>query len=563
MRGAILASAKSFPGGLFVYPYPVSGAERSEPSQTDNLNPGAAMGSRDGRIWPGCLVFGLAACLFYLVIEIYLLGGELGFPLDDSWIHLQFARNLFAGNGLSFNPEVLVPGSTAPLWTALLSLIFFLPGNPLFWTKLFGVVLYLAGGVVTYRLSRELGLDPWPANLAAAVTLATSWLVWSALSGLEISLFIVLSLAGILFHIRERRDPARIPVSLPILALGFLARPEAALLILAAVADRLLVFRLGANGQGTWHPPRWRDLLVGLAIAAVIVAPVLVFNFSVTGSILPTTFGAKSGGLARWLPEMGYLYTVFGIFFQAQPWMALFAAAGALILLADLGTQRNRGLLPILWLFGLPFAYGLIDPPGKYSLVGNFGRYYFPLFPIVVILGILAVQPVARRLARWVKVGFLGIPLRLVAVLVLLAPTLTELAQGAGRYAQGVVNVQDSDVRAARWLAHRLPPEAVLGVGDIGAIKYLLPNQVIDLAGIANPEIKTWGAVAFLEHYKPDYLVIFPNWLDRLIDDVSAFQAVHEIPIANNITMAGDVLVVYKTPWTRYPLVEPANGAKP
>ncbi len=183
MRGAILASAKSFPGRLFVYPYPVSGAERSEPSQTDNLNPGAAMGSRDSRIWLGCLVFGLAACLFYLVVEIYLLGGELGFPLDDSWIHLQFARNLFAGNGLSFNPEVLVPGSTAPLWTALLSLIFFLPGNPLFWTKLFGVVLYLAGGVVTYRLSRELGLDPWPANLAAAVTLATSWLVWSALSG--------------------------------------------------------------------------------------------------------------------------------------------------------------------------------------------------------------------------------------------------------------------------------------------------------------------------------------------------------------------------------------------
>jgi hypothetical protein len=380
---------------------------------------------------------------------------------------------------------------------------------------------------------------------------------------LEISLFVVLSLAGILFHIKERRDPSRIPVSLPILALSFLARPEAALLILAAVVDRLLVFRRGPEGLGTWQPPRWRDLMVGLAIVAVIVVPVLIFNLSVTGSVLPTTFGAKSGGIARWLPEMGYLYTVFGIFFQAQPWMALFAAAGALLLIADLGSKKDRGLLPILWLFGLPFAYGLIDPPGKYNLVGNFGRYYFPLFPIVVVLGILAVQPVAQRLARWIQIGVLRIPLRLLAVLILLVPTLTELVQGAGRYAQGVVNVQDSDVRAARWLAHRLPPEAVLGVGDIGAIKYLLPNQVIDLAGIANPEIKSWGAVEFLEHYKPDYLVIFPNWLHRLFDDVSAFQAVHEFPIANNITMAGDVLVVYRTPWTRLPLVEPAEGGIP
>jgi len=198
-------------------------------------------------------VLGVAACLYYLIVEIYLLGGELGFPLDDSWIHLQFARNLFAGEGLSFNPGVLVPGSTAPLWTALLSLLFYLPGNPLFWTKLLGIACYLAGGVLTYRLSRELGLDHGPANLAAAVTLATSWLVWSALSGLEISLFVVLSLAGILFHIKERRDPERIPVSLPILALSFLARPEAALLILAAVADRLLVFRRNTSGSAEWR----------------------------------------------------------------------------------------------------------------------------------------------------------------------------------------------------------------------------------------------------------------------------------------------------------------------
>ena len=41
----------------------------------------------------------------------------------------------------------------------------------------------------------------------------------------------------------------------------------------------------------------------------------------------------------------------------------------------------------------------------------------------------------------------------------------------------------------ARWLAARVPPDAVLAVNDIGAIKYLLPNRIVDLASIATPEI--------------------------------------------------------------------------
>lgn len=535
-----------------MYPYTVSHPQTSPTSRADSIGLRGVI-----------LLAGLGACLYYLAVEIYLLGGELGFPLDDSWIHLQFARNLAAGNGLSFNPGVLVPGSTAPLWTAMLSIGFLLPGSPLVWTKLLGVVLYLMGGFLTFRLSRELGIEPQLSLLAALMTGATSWLVWSALSGLEIPLFVVLSLAGILLHLRERQEPTRPPLSMAMMALGFLARPEAALLILAAVVDRFLHFRVGKDGRWRWLPPETRKLLLGLLLVALIAGPVLWFNFWVTGSPLPTTFGAKSGGVARGLPEIGYLYTVFGIFFQAQPWMALFAGAGTLALLFRLGTEGDRGLLPAMWLFSLPLAYGLIDPPGSFSLVGNFGRYYFPLFPIVVVLGILAIQTLSGRALDRSRIGFSWRAARIAMLLILVLPTFAELVQGAGRYGQSVVNVHDSDVRVARWLADRLPPEAVLGVGDIGAIKFLLPNPVVDLAGIANPEIKVWGAERFLDHYRPDYLVIFPNWLHRLFDDVSDFEAVHQIPIENNITMAGDVLVVYSTPWTRHELVAPANGANP
>ena len=49
-------------------------------------------------------------------------GGVIGAPLDDAWIHFQFARNLSQGHGFSYNPGQPTPGSTAPLWTLLLAL---------------------------------------------------------------------------------------------------------------------------------------------------------------------------------------------------------------------------------------------------------------------------------------------------------------------------------------------------------------------------------------------------------------------------------------------------------
>ena len=71
------------------------------------------------------LIIGL--CCFAVGIVLYgwqesrATGGQVGFPLDDSWIHLQFARNVATGWGFSYNPGEPTPGSTAPLWTLLLA----------------------------------------------------------------------------------------------------------------------------------------------------------------------------------------------------------------------------------------------------------------------------------------------------------------------------------------------------------------------------------------------------------------------------------------------------------
>ncbi|HYX26098.1 MAG TPA: hypothetical protein VFC23_18245 [Thermoanaerobaculia bacterium] len=512
---------------------------------------------------PLLLLAGAVVCLRYLLAEIARLKGGLGFPLDDSWIHLQFARNLAHGRGLSYNPGHLVTGSTAPLWTALLSLLFLLPGSVIAWTQALGIVLHLAGIDATRRLGRELGLSPGLAALAAGLTLATSWLAWSALSGMEIPLFILLSLWGVILHLRERAAPGRPPFSAAVLAVAVLARPEGLLLLALAFLDRFLVF---GPEDGHWRLPSLRTPLLGLAFAACALAGPCLFYAWAGGSVLPTTWAAKGGGGAHGLwPNERYLVNVLNLFFQPQPWMTLFAGAGAVALAARLGTSRDRGLLPALWLFGLPLAYSVLTP-GPTQMLGNFGRYYFPLFPVLVILGVLGLEGPVRALGGLPRSPVPRTALAALGLALLFAPTLVTLLRGEDFYVQNVANVQESDVAIAQWLAARVPPEAVLAVNDIGALKYLLPNPIVDLASIATPEIRRevqraaaagvpWdeAMIAAVERRRPDYVVIFPSWVRGIARD-PRFRPVHHLEIPNNITMGGSEIVVYDTPWTRYPL---------
>ncbi len=489
---------------------------------------------------PVALGTAILALALYLASELYLFSGRLALPLDDSWIHLQFARQIAAGEGLAYNPGEWVAGSTAPLWTALAALLFALPISPLWGVKLLGAAFYLVTVDATGRLAAELGLGRGPQRLAAMLVAASHWLVWSALSGMEVHLFTSASLWGLILHLRERRR--RPSASLAVLALACLARPEGFLLLAAALADRLAT-------------PAWRRELAGLlpalGAAFLVIAPTLVFYRLIGDSFLPTTFAVKSAPDPDLLPNGRYLRTVLGILFSAQPVMLIFAGAGVLRLLERRGTARDRGLLLAFWGLGLPLAYSLLAADRGPVIVGNFGRYFFPLLPVVVLLGILPWERLGRRLDHRAALAL--------AVLALV-PQVWGLATGAARYTQTLANVEDSDVAAARWLADRLPPEAVLAVQDVGALKYLLPNRVIDLTGIVNPEIlphlrgpdpAAWEErlLRYLTTVEPAYLVVFPEFYPGLAR-TAGFRRIVSFPVRDNVTMAGDELVIFSTPWT-------------
>ena len=498
---------------------------------------------------------GLVCCGLYVARERSLSPTGMGLPLDDSWIHLQYARNLAEGNGLSFRQGRLVPGSTAPLWTALVSIAFLLPGPVLLWIKAMGIGFYLAGADATIRLSRELGVGSWLAALAGLLFLLTDAMVWSALSGMEIGLFVLLALWGTILHLRERQSGSVAPLSLILLAVSSLARPEGLLLVGLAVVDRWILRSPGGEAKKVTRP-----VLVALLCAAAVILASQIFSWIATGSPFPTTYSVKTSGLQSFLPSVRFLYDALGILFRPHPLPVLLVAAGALVLIERLGSRGDRGLLPALWVGGLPLAYSLLDSPEHPMTMGNFGRYYFPLLPFVIVLGALALDAAWRRGAAspW---HFRAAAITVVLA-ALLGPTITDLWRGANRYALNVRNVNQSDVAMALWMQTHVPPTALVAAQDIGAVGFLTPNPLVDMTGITNPEILPYikgpgaagssgglaGLVRFLELQRPEYLMFFSRSYPGLLDLLQG-GIVHRLAVETNITMAGSDLLLVKATW--------------
>jgi hypothetical protein len=111
--------------------------------------------------------------------------GEIGFPLDDSWIHVRFAQNLAAGKGFSFNPGVPTSTTTSVLWTLLLAAVYRVTHEYLFTSFALNWALCVLLCATVYHLA--LVFTPSAAvalRRAAAVAFTAPCRGW-ALSGME------------------------------------------------------------------------------------------------------------------------------------------------------------------------------------------------------------------------------------------------------------------------------------------------------------------------------------------------------------------------------------------
>src|SRR5262245_59781587 len=156
--------------------------------------------------------------------------GEVGFPMDDPYIHFQFARNLSGGQGFSFNPGEPSPGATSPLWVVVLALGH-LVGAPIPGLALgLGVILTGVAAWLPFEVGLQTGFSLPLAALAGVAAGAGGRATWASLSGMEIGLATTLSLILILAMQSKLAGKRRAALLGLISGLAATARPEMAIL---------------------------------------------------------------------------------------------------------------------------------------------------------------------------------------------------------------------------------------------------------------------------------------------------------------------------------------------
>lgn len=410
-----------------------------------------------------------------LVIALALMLPIRHYLTDDTFIHLQYARHLAAGEGLVFNTGERVYGCTSPLWVALLADAIALGFDGLLASKVLGIAAALASVMLFHQLMRRTVRTPEVRAAATVAWASHAWMARWAVSGMETPLAVAFVLAGFVAFTEGRQWGARPVRTGALWSLAALTRPEAALLL--GLWGMFLIVDTDSRASA-------RRLIFGSVPPILIYGTWLLFARVYFGSMFPQTLAAKSAG------AIGLDHRLDVLTRQAQIVALTDAVPLAVLALALLlggrvlwpARVRAQRLVPWAWLVLLPALYVSRG-------VTVISRYLVPLMPVLgwlawrtaecALLG--AGEPSERRRRFTVRasvvVAALVVAQNLAVWWVLVVPQVNGFTTGLER---GLA-------RWGRWMAVNAPEGTLVATPDIGAIGWYSQHRVLDLAGLVTP----------------------------------------------------------------------------
>ncbi|MCU0691617.1 MAG: hypothetical protein MUF54_09460 [Polyangiaceae bacterium] len=492
--------------------------------------------------------------------------GHPAVPLDDAFIHFQFARSLAHGRFFTYVPgEGYVAGATSLLWPLLLApfwLVGFRELSIIWAAWFFGFAAHAGLTVEVYRLAEGL-TGRRTAYAAACMTAVFGAFTWFAASGMETMglAWVITRTARVAATWCEAADlqrTRRLRHELLVLAcVGPLFRPEGVLTSLFALTA---LQRFPAPGTGS----RGRARLVGLLPVAGALLPALL-NLLLTGSPSSTTTAVKwlplSPYYARWSDlshEIGQnVALMFSTLLNGEQWSAVFVPRGALPIavaaLVCIPLAGARSARPWRAFFVLALALAIFVPCTYDTFLWNRLRYLWPFAPAWLI-GIACAARLAGDAAGLVRPRWAAV-----------APALAGLAGGSilnnvswtiEDVARSAAAIDQQQVALGRWAREHLPADAILGVNDTGAIAYVSGLKTFDVVGLTTAsEGRYWvaGPGSRFEHYEriwkeqparfPTHFAVYPEWM--ACEPVLG-KRLHEASVFDQTILGGVTMVVYE-----------------
>ena len=515
----------------------------------------------------GCLFVGTN--LYYNRGDLSDEGLNISAPLDDTFIHLQYGRQIGQGQWFSYNDgDPVSSGASSFLYVLLLGAAHFVGfsgANLLGFAIIFGTVLFVLSALLGYGLGQRLAGER--AGLCSGILIAANGAFgWGATSGMEVALFSVLILGTLLAFLRELSS-GRFLLTPILAALAALTRPEG--LLFAWVITGAVVFVLLRDLRKS-RPYSLRSSLAVLYAFLPIAAGVAQYMFYT----IATGSSIQNGVLAKSL-----LYEP--VFYPTEFLDAVFQNLTKLSLIVLTGLEPGNYLFPGTILFCVLGTMYLALEDARYrmfavasgtalvlamsstailGLPGAWGwhhyRYLLPFFPPVLVFAVVGFYSL-RSLTRktW-------LPEALASFAVLCS--LLGLPVWAATTGGNSLQIKEQQVSVGYWIRENLPPGASVGVNDAGAMRYYGGHRTVDLIGLTTNglALPTRNGVGSLyetlekmpEEKRPDYFAIYPTWFpgfeaSGVLDQEIARFAISDRPEVAGI-VGGSEVVVFRADWS-------------
>lgn len=464
---------------------------------------------------------GLAAAVISVLLAVYYafyalkLNGYFGFPLDDPWIHLTFAKNFSEYFSFSFyKNEMVTAGSTSPIYTFLISLAFLITKNEFILSYFFGILFFAVSVYAFFKLSElDFGREYLYVMILTIIFAVDNRINFIAVSGMETTMFILILIATSYFY--KKRNAVLTGI---LIGLIIWTRPDGVAFITALLFDYLIAVYLSKKDKNIILFSK-QDLIKLGIIAGIIAAVYFVMNLMLSGSLLPNTYNAK---LTYYTPE----FRSRSDFFKNEVW-GYFTSGSYLIImtgffLAVFFTFKdffrkiyNPNILYISFTAALILIYYI-----KLPYAHRFGRYLMPVIPFFILGSGLGIRDTAKMLGRYFKSRNVAIGIIIVILSVTAVYSTVNYLDNRKSYAEECKYINDRQVAAALWINQNTKETDIIATHDVGAIGYYSGRKLIDVAGLVTPELidkihqpdYNKYMMEYLKNQGVSYLVFLQEW---------------------------------------------------
>ncbi|MCI0473320.1 MAG: hypothetical protein L0Y76_07045 [Ignavibacteria bacterium] len=506
------------------------------------------------------LIYFSAGFLSLILSVVYIysansVNGGFGFPLDDPWIHLTFAKNLVDYHSFSyFRTEMATAGSTSPLYTLILAAGFLISRNEMILSYILGVAFLIMSSVFFYKLSSvDFLKENVYAILAAAIFVTDKWMNFVSASGMETTMFIFILIATAYFYRQRNAVPFAV-----FLSLIMWSRPDGVAFIGALIADYFIVMKFVKTDRELKLFSKNDFIKIGIT-AAVFLILYFAMNLVLSGSLLPNTYNAK---LTYYAPE----FRSRAEFLQNEVWKYFTAGsygiimigfiAGVIFALKGLFKKKYTPyIMYILFIAALVFVYWY-----KLPYAHRFGRYMMPVIPFFILVASLGYRDLFKTAAKYLNTAKIATGGIVIILMLILGLSFSNYIDNKSNYSAECRYISDRQVAAALWIKNNTTEGDIIATHDVGAIGYYSDRKIVDVAGLVTPglidKISDINYVSYmkdvLDKSGVTYLAFLREWY-RVANQKALFTTENISPL--------EIMEVYKyTPGQTLILSKSSNG---